>query len=376
MIKRMIIMLVLCGIVFGSIFGFKAFGMKMMMEGMSKMGDQPQTVSTIQASKQKWQSEIKVVGSLRAAQGADLASEVNGTVEHIFIESGQDVTAGTVLLQLSSKEEQAKLRSLTAQTKLAKLTLERDKKQLAVQAISQATYDTDKANLDSLEAQMEEQRAFLQKKNIVAPFDGRLGLRKVDVGQFLSAGEAIVTLQQLNPIYLDFFLPQQKIGALHVGQKVKMVADSIEGESFTGEITAINAKVDEITRNIEVRATFKNAEKKLRPGMFASAVITTGEAKEYITLPQTAVIFNPYGNTVFTLSTTKKTGPTGDVYKVKSAFVKTGLTRGDQVVILSGVEEGMSVVTAGQLKLRNGSNVTINNTLQPTNDKNPTPKDN
>ncbi len=371
MIKRMLIMLILCGLVFGGIFGFKAFGNKMMMAYFAEMGSAPQTISTTVAVKKEWKPTLRAVGTLRAAQGADLAPEVSGTVEHIFIESGQDVTAGAILLQLSSQEELARLKSLEAQTKLAAITLNRDQKQLAVEAISQATYDADKAQLDSLTAQLDEQKAFLQKKIIVAPFSGRLGIRKVDVGQYLTAGTPIVTLQRLDAIYLDFFVPQQKVGVIKVGQKIVLSSDSVASKTFTGEITAINAKVDETTRNIEVRATFKNPEKTLRPGMFATANIETGTVEHFITLPQTAVTFNPYGNTVFVVHKNGTNKDGSAKITVKTAFVETGKTRGDQIAILSGIKAGDEIVTAGQLKIRNGSSVTINNTIQPSNDAAP-----
>lgn len=375
MIKRMIIMLALCALFIGGLVGYKVFGNYMMMQYFASMGDAPQTVSTVIATKQEWQSTIKTVGTLRAAQGADLASEVSGTVEHIFINSGQDVTEGTILLQLNSEVETARLQALKAQVNLAEITVARDKKQLSVEAISQATYDTDQAQLDNLKAQLAEQKATLQKKIIVAPFSGRLGIRKVDIGQFLNAGETIVTVQQLDPIYLDFFVPQQKISSLKVGQKISLVSDSATGKIFKGEVKAINAIVDETTRNIEVRATFRNTNKELRPGMFASATLQKEEVKSHLTLPQTAITFNPYGNTVFVVHKDGKINEGKPRLIVKTAFVETGAKRGDQVTVLSGINEGDEIVTAGQLKLRNGSIVNINNKLQPSNDENPQPKD-
>lgn len=375
MIKRMIIMLVLCILILGGLFGFKAFGNKMMMAHFASMGDMPQTVSTITVQSDSWVPTLKAVGTLRAAQGSDLSAELSGTVEHIFIDSGQDVTEGTVLLQLNAKEEIARLNALKAQETLAKITLERDEKQIEVKAISQATYDADKAQLDNLSAQVDAQKALLMKKIVVAPFSGRLGIRKVDVGQYINAGEAVVTLQQLNPIFLDFFIPQQKIGHIKVGQKVTLTNDALKSKKIEGKITAINSKVDPATRNVEVRATFTNPDKTLRPGMFATAVITTGKTESHLTLPQTAVTFNPYGNTVFIVNKGGKTKDGKPKLTVKTAFIETGKTRGDQVAILKGLKKGDEVVTAGQLKLRNGSVIAINNSLQPLNDANPQPKD-
>lgn len=369
MIKRMIIMLALCAIFLGGIFGFKYYGSMMMMKHMAQMGSMPQTVSTTKVAYGTWKPTLKAVGTLRAAQGADLSAEVAGIVENIFIESGQDVTEGTILLQMRSKDDQARLEGLIAQKRLAETTLARDKKQLTVQAISQAKYDADEAQLNNLKAQVETQRALLEKKTITAPFSGRLGIRRVDVGQFVNVGAPVVTLQQLDPIYFDFFIPQQKLGEIEVGQKVTLKSDTIQGKAFEGEITAINSKVNEETRNIEVRATFTNKDKLLKPGMFATAKVDVGQEEKHLTLPQTAITFNPYGSTVFVVT------KNGEGLVANTAFVETGMTRGDQVTILSGIKEGDEIVTAGQLKLRNGSFVTINNKLQPSNDSAPMPVD-
>ncbi|HAX91685.1 MAG TPA: efflux transporter periplasmic adaptor subunit, partial [Rhodospirillaceae bacterium] len=333
MIKRMIIMLLACLLVLGGVAGFKVFGNKMMMQAMAAMSDPVQTVSTVKAAKQDWQSDLKIVGSLRAAKGADLSPEIGGTVENVFMESGQDVEEGTVLMQLRSGDEIAKLQSLVAQTRLAELTAKRNEKLITAGAVSQATYDTDVATLESLKAQIEEQLATLAKKTIVAPFSGRLGLRQVDVGQFVAAGVNVVTLQQLNPLYLDFFVPQQDVAKLEVGQKITAQTDAFPGEAFEGKITAIGAKVDEKTRNIEVRATFKNQEKKLLPGMFASATLVTGEPQQYLTLPQTAITFNPYGNTVYVVKDGGKDDKDQPKLTATMVFVETGATRGDQIVV-------------------------------------------
>jgi len=375
MIKRMIIMLLACVLVLGGVFGFKMFGMKMMMQHMAAMGNPVQTVSTIKAVMQDWQAEIKAVGTLRAAKGADLAPEVAGVVENVFMESGQDVTEGTVLLQMRSADDYAKLQSLLASQRLAELTVQRDEKQLKAQAISQAIYDTDIASLENLKAQVEAQNALLTKKTISAPFAGRLGLRKVDVGQYLNAGTPIITLQQLDPIYLDFFVPQQTLAQIQLGQKIVARTDAAPDKTFEGEITAIEAKVDENTRNVEVRATFKNPDKTLRPGMFATATIANGTPQSFVTLPQTAITINPYGNIVYVVKEDGVDQAGKPKLSASTVFVQTGLTRGDQIAVTSGVQVGDEIVSAGQLKLHNGSLVTINNKIQPANDAAPVPTD-
>ncbi len=375
MIKRMIIMLFLCALVLGGVFGFKMFGKKMMMQHMAAMANPVHTVSSTIAKTEAWQQEIKAVGSLRAVKGADIANEVVGTVDNIFMESGQDVAEGTILVQLRSADDYAKLQALIAQMKLAQLNVDRDAKQLAVQAISQATYDADIATLENMKAQVEAQKVLLEKKTIMAPFSGSLGIRKVDVGQYLAAGTAIVTLQQLDPIYLDFFLPQQDLSRIKVGQKVVARTDALEGATFEGEISAIDSKVDEATRNVAVRATFKNAEKTMRPGMFVTASIEEGTPQNLLTLPQTAITFNPYGSTVFVVTPDGTDDKGNKKLKATMTFVKTGQTRGDQIAILDGIKEGDEIVTAGQLKLQNGSLVAINNSIQPKNDAAPAPQD-
>ncbi|MCL2470069.1 MAG: efflux RND transporter periplasmic adaptor subunit [Alphaproteobacteria bacterium] len=374
MTKRMIIMLILCALVLGSLFAYKQFISTMMMKHITAMSSVPVSVSSIDAEISSWQPEIRTVGSLRAVKGTDVAPEVAGMVENIFIDSGQDVTEGALLLQLRSADDRARLDSLIASRQLATLTFERSAKLLQVNGISQATYDADKANLDNLTAQVETQRALLEKKTILAPFSGRLGLRRVDIGQILSVGTTIVTLQQLDPIYIDFFVPQQSLEQLSVGQKVQATLDALPGEVFEGEILALEARIDTSTRNIEVRATLKNPDKKLRPGMFATVALANGPQQDFITLPQTAVTFNPYGSVVYVIKKGKDESGQ-DALRAHMTFVETGMTRGDQIAITKGIKKGDTVVTAGQMKLRNATVVTINNNIVPANDPNPLPED-
>jgi len=375
MIKRMIVMLVLCGVVLGGVFGFKAFGKKMMMQGMAAASNPPQTVSTIKAETQDWQPELKAVGSLRAMKGADLAAEVAGIVDAIHFESGDDVEEGKILVRLRDSDDAAKLQSLEASMRLAELTLQRDEKQLKAQAVPQATVDADRAALDSARAQMEAQKAVLDKKTIRAPFTGRIGVRSVDIGQYLNPGTTIVTLQQLDPIYIDFFLPEQALPQIKAGQKAVAKIAARPDLTFEGEVSAIDAKVDSNTRNILVRAAFKNPDKVLLPGMFANVTLATGLPQRYLTLPQTAITYNPYGSTVYVVQDQGADEKGSPKLVAVSSFVQTGLTRGDQIAVLSGIKEGDEIVTAGQLKLRNGSPVIINNSIQPTNDPNPKPED-
>ena len=367
MIKRMIIMLMLVGVVLGGFFGFQAFKAKMIHKILAQLSNPPQAVSTTKAAVQPWQPQIHAVGTLRAEKGANLSLEVSGIVDKINFKSGEDVKSGDELLRLRTDDDEAKLQALQAKAHLAQITYDRDLKQLRAQTISQATLDTDRANLQSAQAQVDEQKAAIAKKILRAPFAGHLGIRQVDVGQFLNAGTSVVTLQSLDPIYLDFYLPQQELAKIRVGQRVVAHVDVFPKQTFPGRILAVNPQVDPNSRNVQVRAVLNNPDHKLLPGMFATLNIDSGAVHHYVTLPQTSIAYNPYGSTVFLVEHVAK-GLT-----VRQTFVTTGETRGDQVAVLKGVKPGDVVVTAGQIKLHNGSPVKINNSVQPSDAANPTP---
>jgi len=371
MIKRMLIMLILVGAVLGGLFGFKAFVNGKIKEAMAGMANMPQTVSATKAETSDWQPKIDAVGSLRAVRGAELSLEVPGVVETISFQSGDEVKAGQVLLTLRKEDEEARLQSLEATASLAQITYDRDLKQLKAQAISQAIVDNDEANLRNARAQVAVQKAILDKKTLRAPFDGKLGLRQVDLGQFLAAGTMIATLQAMDPIFVDFLLPQQAVAQIAVGDRVRAKIDAFPGRVFEGKITAINPKIETGSRNVQVRATLPNADQKLMPGMFAAVELDTGAAQRLVTLPQTAVSYNPYGSLVYIVDDKGKGADAKPELVARQVFVTTGATRGDQVAILKGVSEGDTVVTSGQIKLRNGVPVLVDNRAVPTNDANP-----
>ncbi len=375
MVKRMILMLIVVGVVLGGVFGFKAYVGQKIQQAIAAQGAPPQTVSTTTAQAQDWQPQLEGVGSVRAVNGADLSGQISGIISAIHFESGADVKQGTLLVELLAADDIAKLQSLKATAALAKITYDRDLQQLKAQAVSQQTVDTDAQNLKSAEAQVAQQQATVDYKFIRAPFDGHLGVRQVDIGQYMSAGTTIVTLQALDPIYVDFYLPQQALDKINVGQRLTAKVDTYPDETFPGEISAINPKVDISTRNVQVRATFRNPDHKLLPGMFATVDIDTGAPQRYVTLPQTAIAYNPYGNTVYLVDNRGKNAQGQDQLVARQTFVTTGATRGDQVAVLSGVKEDDTVITAGQNKLHNGSPVLINNAVQPTADASPTPVD-
>ena len=375
MTKRMIIMLVAVGVVFGAIFGFQTFKSAMIKKFMAGMSSPPQTVSATKVSSSEWQPQLEAVGSLRAVKGADLSLEVAGVVDSISFNSGDDVAEGAVLLKLRSDDDEAKLESLQATADLNQITLDRDQKQFKLQAVSQANLDTDVANLKNAKAQAAQQQAILDKKTLRAPFAGHLGIRAVDLGQFLSAGTTIVTLQALDPVFLDFFVPQQAVAQVKLGQKVAVKIDAYKDQTFAGEITAVNPRVDSSSRNVQIRATLKNADRRLIPGMYATVDIATGAPQNYVTLPQTAITYNPYGDTVYIVDSKGADAAGKPTLIARQTFVTTGDTRGDQVAVLKGVKDGDMVVTAGQIKLHNGSSVLIDNSITPTADAAPVPID-
>ncbi len=394
MTKRMLIMIGAVLVLIAALAGGKFLQIKKLIASIPK--PQPQIVSTIVVQKQPWQAQLKAVGTLSPVRGADLASEVAGLVRSVNFKSGQDVSAGALLVQLSADSDAAQLQALQAAADQAETALKRDQAQLAVRAVSQAQVDADVNNLKAARAQVAQQAANLAKKAIRAPFAGRLGITTLQPGQYVNAGATLVTLQTLDPIRVDFTLPQQQLAGLAVGQAVTLAVDAFGGQGFAGAINAINPKVDPATRNVQVQATVANPQRQLLPGMFAEVRVNLGGEQEQLTLPQTAITYNPYGSTVFvvekasavqaraaasgasaatTPSTPAASAAGAEELVAQQVFVETGPTRGDQVAITKGLAAGQQVVSSGQLKLKNGTPVVIDNRVQPTNNPNPTPQE-
>jgi membrane fusion protein (multidrug efflux system) len=369
--KRMIIMLILVAIVFSGIFIYKAIMNHLLKAYMANQSNLVY-VSTMKARTSPWQPKLTAVGSTRAIRGVNVTTELAGLVEKIYFTPGTFVKEGTVLVQLNAASDLGLLHSLQANEELAHIVYRRDSAQYAIRAISKAALDTDLGNLKSLIAQVAQQAATVDKKTIRAPFTGRLGVSAVNPGQFLNAGDMVVTLQTLNPIWVNFFVPQQALAKLKLGQPVSVTTDSFPGKTFTGTITTINPLVDVNTRNIEVEATVANPHYEIIPGMFVSVAVNTGKSQTYITLPQTAVSFNPYGELVYVVKKSGSDKKGNPILTAHQIFVSTGETRGDQIAILQGLHGGETIVTSGQLKLKNGSEIAINNSIAPAN--NPTPK--
>src|SRR5258708_6398524 len=351
MTKRMIIMLIAVGLVFGGVFGFQIFKNAMIKKFMSAMPQPPQTVSTVTAAMQEWQPQIEAVGSLRGVNGADLAVEGAGVRKEVPFKSGAGVAAGDILVPRRADDDSAKREALKATAALSEIVHQRDQEQFKIKAVSQATLDADAANLKNAKAQVAEQQAVVDKKTLRAPFAGHLGVRVVDIGQYISAGTTVVTLQALDPIYADFFLPQQALNQIRLEQAVTIKIDTYPNGDFTGTITAINPKVDPATRNVQVRATLKNPDRLLLPGMYASVNVAAGGKQRFLTLPQTAVTYNPYGETIYVVDD-KGQDPQGRPQLIaRQIFVTAGLTRGDHLRLLSPVEKGQTFITPTPSKL-------------------------
>ncbi|WP_043288796.1 efflux RND transporter periplasmic adaptor subunit [Paraburkholderia oxyphila] len=376
MARRMIIMLVCVCVLLGALIGFNLFRAHMIKKFMASNTAPPATVTAAVAGYQTWQPQLAAVGSLRAERGVDVTTEVAGLVREITFNSGQEVKAGQVLVRLNDDSDRALLASLKAAADLAQTVYTRDTAQYGIQAIAKAQLDADAADLKSKRAQVDQQAALVDKKTIRAPFAGRVGITTVNPGQYLNPGDAIVTLQAIDTLYADFYLPQQQLGQLRVGQAVVVDTNAFSNRTFDGTIRTINPRVDSTTRNVQIEASVDNRERKLLPGMYANVKIDAGSVQRYLTLPQTAITYNPYGATVFVVKPGTRKDAHGNMMPVaQQVFVTPGPTRGDQVAILKGINEGTQVVTSGQLKLKNGTSLVIDNRVLPADNPNPMPQE-
>ena len=377
---RWALMLVGVAVVFGGVFLLKAFFAKQTNNFFDNMPQPAASVSATTAKPQRWSEGGEAVGTLVAVNGTDVTTEAGGVVRSIEFEAGQPVAAGAVLVRLNTANEEATLKALETSARLAETQAHRwqqlgQDKLVSLDEVQQRT-----AAAAAARAQVEAQRALIAQKTIRAPFAGVLGIRKVNLGQFLGQGAPVVSLQQLDPIYLDFSLPEQMIGKLVDGTTVRATVDALPGRTFEGTVTALEPQVDANTRNFKAQATLRNPDGTLRPGSFAKVAFDLGSEREVVVIPQTAVSFNPYGNAVFVIGKVKrKAGETdmqgkpltGDKLVVTQRFIKTGATRGDLIAVTDGLKAGEQVVTSGLLKLRNGAEVTINNDVRPTSDAQP-----
>ena len=373
MIKRMILMLGVLA-VFVAAIGFVKFQQIQAAIAQAKsFQPPPEAVTTITAQEVPWGATLRAIGSVTAVHGVTVSADLPGVVENIGFDSGKWVEAGDELVRLDTRQERAQLAAAEAERELARLNLERMRGLRQKGVVSQAELDAAEAAFATREARVGEIRATIERKTIRAPFSGLLGIRQVNLGQYLTGGDPVVPLQELDPIYVNFAVPQQEVEHLRVGAEVSVTADGFAAPA-TGKITALNSLIDQDTRNIQIQATFANPDGKLRPGMFVEVRVTLGASSSVVALPASAIGYAPYGDSVFIVEEVKD--PSGQTYRgVRQQFVKLGGARGDQVAILSGVRAGEEVVTSGVFKLRNGAAVQVNNEVQPTNDPAPKPED-
>jgi membrane fusion protein, multidrug efflux system len=367
--KRLILSIVCLVVLIGVLVAVKALQIGAMVEQGKKFVPPPETVTAAAVKADSWETSLVSVGTLNAVQGVTVAAELAGKVVDIAFEAGTTVNKGDVLLRQDTSSEEAQLPGAVAQVNLAKTNLERMNELFSKQLISQADRDNAVAGAEQAQSQADTIRATISKKTIRAPFSGQLGIRQVNLGQMLREGDPIVTLQSLDPIYVDFSFPQQQLPFVRPGLTVKVTTDALPGEMRQGRITAINPLVDADTRQIKVEATIVNRGDKLRPGMFAYVSVGLPEQQKVLTIPATAVLYAPYGDSVFII----EDAPDKKGKVLRQQFVRLGVKRGDFVAVTSGIKEGETVVSTGVFKLRNGQSVVIDNTLAPEFRKSPTP---
>jgi membrane fusion protein, multidrug efflux system len=371
MAKRMIVTLGVLLVMLGALSFVKFKQIQTAIAQGAAFQPPPEAVTTIVAAEEHWPATLSAIGTAAAVQGVSVSADLPGIVERVLFDSGQSVRAGDVLAVLDTRQEQAQLEGIEAQRELARVTFDRVQGLLNERVISRAEFDRATAEYRQNDARLGEIRAVVQRKTIRAPFSGILGIRQVNVGQYLAGGAPLVTLQSLNPIYVNFGVPQQSLAQIPVGRAVHVTAN--DGGTWSGRVTAIDSLVDPTTRNITVQATLPNADGKLRPGMFVQAEVTLGPTQAVLALPASAISYAPFGDSVFIVADLKDDA--GRTYRgVRQQFVTLGPSRGDQVGVVTGIKPGDEVVTSGVFKLRNGAAVQINNTVRPGNSPAPSPK--
>ena len=373
MIKRMVLMLSVTFVVLAAL-GFVKFKQFQAAAGQAAaFQPPPEAVTTIVAKQEHWPAALTVIGTTAAVQGVTVSADLPGIVARISFQSGRAVREGEVLVELDTRQEQAQLTAAEAQRDLAQVNFERMKGLVVDGAISKADFDRADAEQKQTIARVGEIRATIARKTIRAPFSGILGIRQVNLGQYLSAGDPIVPLQSLHPIYVNFGVPQQDTSRVRLGGALHVRAEDAGGAEFNGRITAVDSVVNQETRNVQVQATVPNPDGKLRPGMFVQTNVRTGAAQNIVALPASAINYAPFGDSVFIVGDMK--GPNGEAYRgVRQQFVKLGAARGDQIAVVSGIKPGDEVVTSGVFKLRNGAAVQINNMVRPGNSSAPKPE--
>jgi membrane fusion protein, multidrug efflux system len=374
MAKRMFFMLAVVVIVVAGLGFVKYKQIQTAIAQGSSFAPPPDAVTTVVANAETWPSTLDVIGTTAAIQGVTVSADLPGAVDKIHFDSGQAVHAGDILVELDTRQERAQLAAAQSDRDLARINYGRDQELVKEGVVPRTQFDNSFAQQKSTEAKVGEIKAMIDRKTIKAPFTGILGIRQINLGQYLAAGQAIVSLQALNPIYVNFGVPQQQSSLVTVGRTLQLTSDDVPGVEFKGRVNAIDSVVNEATRNIQVQATLANPGGKLRPGMFVQVALGLGASRSVITLPASAINYAPYGDSVFVVADLKD--PKGKSYRgVRQQFVKIEGSRGDQVGVVSGLKPGDEVVSAGVFKLRNGAAVQVNNKVQPPNNPKPKPED-
>jgi len=362
-------------LVMGSLAGVKVLQIGQLMAAGKSFTQPPESISSTEVRQEDWQSVFTAIGSVTAMQGVTIAPELAGTITEIAFEPGSVVNKGGLLVRLDTSAEVAQLRALEAQVELARLNVERERTLRSQNLISQSELDGAEATLKQNQANADAIKAAIDKKTIRAPFSGRLGIRLVNLGQFLDVGKPIVSLQSLSPIYADFSLPQQDLAQLKAGLKIRLTIDAFPDKAFEGSLTAINPDLDASTRSVGLQATFENADQLLRPGMFARVEVLLPEQKNVLVIPITSILSAPYGDSVYVIESAPGKNGSAPGLSVRQQFVKVGRARGDFITVESGLKVGDRVVSSGVFKLRNGMPVVENNKITPKSSDVPHPAD-
>jgi membrane fusion protein (multidrug efflux system) len=375
MIRKVLIAVFVVLVVGGTLAGVKTLQIRTLMAAGKSYASPPESVSSVLAREEKWQGTITAISSVTAVQGVTVTPELAGIIHEIAFESGAVVAKDALLVRLDTSTEEAQLHALEAQEELARLTLARERSLRSQNMVAQSELETAEATLKQTQGMADATRAIIQKKTIRAPFAGRLGIRLVNLGQYLDTGKPIVSLQSLTPIYADFSLPQQELARLQTGMRVRVTTDAYPGRQFDGTLTAINPDLDPQTRSVGLQATFENADQLLRPGMFARVEVLLPEERAVLVVPATSVLSAPYGDSVYVIESKPGKDSGKAELVVRQQFIRTGSARGDFVSVETGLKPGERIVSAGIFKLRNGMSVIENNELSPKNELAPRPSD-
>jgi membrane fusion protein, multidrug efflux system len=375
-IVTILLMILVVGLIYGGLIFFKV-NQIMGFAQLAKSGaflPPPTAVTTTVAEKSQWQPTLETIGTVTAINGVTISTDLAGIVSKIAFESGSQVKAGDLLVQLNTDQEQAQLAQAEAQRDWTQITLTRNQELVAKKTVSQSDYDSATAQFHQAQATVDQFKALIARKTLRAPFAGVVGIRQINLGQYLNTGDAVVTLQSFDPIYVNFSLPQQNLSQLTVGQSVEINMDAYGDKVFPGKVTAINSLVDQNSRNVQIQATLPNSDTQLRPGMYAKVKVVLPEAQEVVAIPSSSIHYAPYGDSVFIVSDLKSDD--GKTFKgVKEQFVKLGQSKGDLTAIVSGLKPGDEVVTSGVFRLRSGEAIIVNNKATPGSETSPTPSD-